>query len=74
VKRVLLAVWDFIVGDDWVTAAGVVLAGAITAALESAGVAAWWLIPVAVVVLLTQSLARQRRRRGLTGAARVVAC
>jgi hypothetical protein len=62
VKRVLLAVWDFIVGDDWVTAAGVVLAGAITAALESAGVAAWWLIPVAVVVLLTQSLARQRRR------------
>jgi hypothetical protein len=62
VKRVLLAVWEFIVGDDWVTAAGVVVAGVATAALESAGVAAWWLIPVAVAVLLTRSLGRHRSR------------
>jgi hypothetical protein len=60
VKRALLAIWDFIVGDDWVTAAGVVVAAAATAALESAGVAAWWLLPLAVAVLLTRSLARQR--------------
>jgi hypothetical protein len=59
-KRALLAIWDFIVGDDWVTAAGVVLAGAATAALESLGVAAWWLIPLAVAILLARSLARHR--------------
>ncbi len=59
-KRALLAIWDFIVGDDWVTAAGVVVAAAATAVLESVGVVAWWLIPLAVAVLLTRSLARQR--------------
>jgi hypothetical protein len=56
-KRALLAIWDFIVGDDWVTAAGVVVAAAATSALQSAGVVAWWLIPVAVAVLLTRSVA-----------------
>jgi hypothetical protein len=60
VKRALLAIWDFIVGDDWVTAAGVVVAATATAVLESVGVVAWWLIPLAVAVLLTRSLARQR--------------
>ena len=59
-KRALLAIWDFIVGDDWVTAAGVVVAGAATAALQSVGVVAWWLIPLAVAVLLTRSLTRHR--------------
>lgn len=59
-RRALLAVWDFIVGDDWVTAAGVVVAGAATAALQSAGVVAWWILPVALVVLLTRSVTRHR--------------
>ena len=59
-RRALLAIWDFIVGDDWVTAAGVVVAGAATATLESAGVVAWWLLPLAVVVLLTRSVTRHR--------------
>jgi hypothetical protein len=45
---------------DGIGAAGVVVAGAGTAALESAGVVAWWLIPLAVAVLLTRSLARHR--------------
>jgi hypothetical protein len=60
VKRVLLAIWDFIVGDDWVTAAGVVMAGAAVAALQPVGIDAWWLIPGAVAALLTWSLARHR--------------
>jgi len=38
----------------------VVLAGGATAALESAGVVAWWLLPVAVAVLLARSVARRR--------------
>jgi hypothetical protein len=62
VKRALLAIWDFIVGDDWVTAAGVVVAGAAVAALQPAGIAAWWLIPGAVAALLTWSLARHHHR------------
>jgi hypothetical protein len=60
VRRALLAIWEFVVGDDWVTAAGVVVAGGATAALESAGVVAWWLLPVAVAVLLARSVARHR--------------
>jgi hypothetical protein len=45
--------WDFVVGDDPLVAAGVVLATAITALLE-----VWWLLPFAVVVLLYVSLRR----------------
>ncbi len=59
-KRVLLGIWDFVVGDDWLTAAGVVLTVAATAVLQSAGVSAWWVMPVAVPVLLALSLGRAR--------------
>jgi hypothetical protein len=55
-----MAVWDFVVGDDWVTAAGVVIAGAVTAVLESEGIAAWWVIPISVLLLLVRSLAHSR--------------
>jgi hypothetical protein len=54
----LAGVWEFVVGDDWRTAAGVVLALAVTALLASAGVAAWWVMPLAVVALLALSLRR----------------
>jgi hypothetical protein len=59
----LLAVWEFVVGDDWRTAVGVVLALALTAAIAQAGVPAWWLTPVAVVVLLALSIRRAMRLR-----------
>jgi hypothetical protein len=48
--------WDFVVGDDWVAAAGVVLGLALTAALG-----AWWVLPVAVALVLVVSLARAAR-------------
>lgn len=54
----LNGVWDFVVGDDWRTAVGVVLALALTALLAAVGVAAWWTMPLAVVVLLALSLRR----------------
>jgi hypothetical protein len=57
----LEAVWDFVVGDDWRTAAGVVVAIAATAALQGAGVTAWWVIPVAVLALLVRSLLAARQ-------------
>ena len=52
VRRVALAVWDFVVGDDWITAAGVAVAIALTAVIASSGAAAWWVMPVAVLALL----------------------
>jgi hypothetical protein len=61
IKRVALAVWEFVVGDDWITAAGVAVAIAITAVIASAGAAAWWIMPVAVLVLLVQSVGRALR-------------
>jgi hypothetical protein len=48
--------WDFVVGDDWVAAAGVVAGLALTAAL-----AAWWVMPIAVAIVLTMSLLRAAR-------------
>ena len=50
--------WDFIVGDDWVVAAGVAVALGLTALLTHEGVNAWWLLPVAVALLLAQSVRR----------------
>ena len=53
--------YEFIVGDDWLVAAGVVAALAITWVLAHNDVAAWWLMPVAVVALLIISLWRAIR-------------
>jgi hypothetical protein len=54
--------YDFIVGDDWRVAAAVVTAIALTALLAGTGAAAWWLMPVAVVVVLFASLRRATQR------------
>ncbi|MEO7125586.1 MAG: hypothetical protein ABI382_07570 [Nakamurella sp.] len=48
--------WDFIVGDDWRIAVGVVLALFATWGLTAAGVPAWWLMPVAGLTILTLSV------------------
>jgi hypothetical protein len=54
-------VWDFVVGDDWLTALGVVLALGLTALLASASLSAWWVMPPAVVALLALSIWRAAR-------------
>ena len=51
-------IWEFIVGDDWVIALGVVVALGVTALVAAAGVAAWWIMAVAVPLLLALSLRR----------------
>jgi hypothetical protein len=61
-KSFLLFWYDFIVGDDWMIAAGVVVALGVSAALARRDVHAWWLTLVAVVVLLAASLWRETRR------------
>jgi hypothetical protein len=53
--------WNFVVGDDWRVAALVAVAIGATAALEAMGVAAWWLMPLAVPLVLWLSLRRAIR-------------
>jgi hypothetical protein len=55
--------WDFVVGDDWRPPAGLVAAIALTALLAHNDTPAWWLMPVAVAVLLTAALRRATRTR-----------
>lgn len=62
----LRGVWEFIVGDDWRTALGVVVALGVTALIAQAGSSAWWVMPPAVLGLLALSIRRAARgaRRG----------
>ncbi|MGH8963020.1 MAG: hypothetical protein ACRDWT_17845 [Jatrophihabitantaceae bacterium] len=53
--------WDFIVGDDWRIAAGVIVALGVTVGLVHAGVSAWWLPVGAAFVMLALSLRSARR-------------
>ena len=48
--------WDFVVGDDWVAAAGVIAGLALTGAL-----AAWWVLPFVVALVLGLTLVRATR-------------
>jgi len=62
--RGFLAFWyDFVVGDDWLVAVGVVAGLAVTYALSRTTVPAWWLLPFLLVGLLPLSLWRAARRR-----------
>jgi hypothetical protein len=54
--------WNFIVGDDWRVALGVAAALGLTYLLAHDGVDAWWLLPVAVALVLAGSLAQATRR------------
>jgi hypothetical protein len=56
-----LGVWEFVAGEDWLTALGVVVAIALTALVAQATVTAWLLMPVAVLLLLALSIWRAVR-------------
>jgi hypothetical protein len=51
--------YDFVIGDDWRVAAGVVAAIGAIALLSQGDASAWWLMPVAVVALLYASVRRE---------------
>jgi hypothetical protein len=52
---------DFVVGDDWRVALGVAIAIGAAAALVAGHVAAWWFLPLAVLLILWLSLRRATR-------------
>jgi hypothetical protein len=63
--RAFAAFWyDFVIGDDWLVAVGVVASLGVTYALSRAAVPAWWLVPLSLVLLLPVSLWRATRRGG----------
>jgi uncharacterized membrane protein HdeD (DUF308 family) len=60
--RGFAAFWyDFVIGDDWLIAAGIVAALLGTYLLSHAGIVAWWLLPLLVAVVLPVSLWRATR-------------
>ena len=55
--------WNFIVGDDWTIAAGVIAALAVTYGLVHGGARpAWWLLPLGAVALVAIGVRRADRR------------
>ena len=56
IHRVLLAIWDFVVGDDPRLALAAVAAIGLTAAVCALGVNAWWLAPLVALAALRWSL------------------
>jgi hypothetical protein len=61
VVKAARAVWEFVVGDDPWTAVGVAVALGATALIAGAGAAAWWVMPLATMILLALSLRRAVR-------------
>jgi hypothetical protein len=58
--------YDFIVGDDWRIAAGVVAAIGLTALIAHGGINAWWLLLVSVIAVLVASVRRGAARADAT--------
>jgi large-conductance mechanosensitive channel len=55
--------YDFIVGDDWSIAVGVVVAVAATSLVHHTGVVSWPVVPIIVAIMLSTSIWRAQRNR-----------
>ena len=56
IRRAALAVWDFVVGDDWRLALAAVVAIGLTAIVCALGLNVWWLAPVIALAALRWTL------------------
>lgn len=51
IRKAALEIYDFVVGDDWLLAVGVIVGLGLTALLAQAtSVAAWWAAPLIVIL------------------------
>ena len=55
--------YDFIIGDDWRIAVGVVITISLVFVATHHDLNWWWLLPLAVAALLTASVTHEMRRR-----------
>lgn len=62
-RAVALFAYDFVVGDDWILAAGMLVALALTFGVSRTAVPSWWVLPLAVLLLLPLSVWRAARHR-----------
>ena len=63
VLRNIVRFWvDFVVGDDWRVAVAVAISIGVAAGIAADHVAAWWVLPLAVLAILWFSLGRETRR------------
>ena len=53
--------YDFVVGDDWRVAIGIVAVLGVTALLAAQGIPTWWLLPLLVAGVLAASVWRVAR-------------
>lgn len=60
VRDVAVGIWEFVAGDDWMTAVGVVVALGLTGLIDDSD-AAWIVMPLAVALLLAVSIWRRAR-------------
>ena len=59
--------YDFIVGDDWRLAAGVVTALGLTAAVAQLSTfPAWWVAPIVALLVLVVATVRSARKKART--------
>jgi hypothetical protein len=61
-KAIGAFLYDFVIGDDWQIAAGVVVALALTYGLSRTSAPTWWIMPAAVLVLLPYGVWRVLRQ------------
>jgi hypothetical protein len=59
-RDIAVEIWEFVAGDDWMTAAGVVVALGLTGLIDDPD-AAWVVMPLAVALLLAVSIWRRAR-------------
>ena len=55
-RRIVAAIWDFIVGDDPRLALAALVAIGLTAVVCALGLSAWWLAPVVALAALWWTL------------------
>jgi hypothetical protein len=64
VRNIALGLWEFVVGDDWRVALGIAAMLGATALIVAAGLPAWWLSPLATLLILQRAVRRAQRHAG----------